>query len=114
MSRSGEEHPLVIVERDARGHRDDDFLRQKFPDGGYDRLDLIGFHGDDHDVGELRDRGGIVEGPEPVRLRIALQLRAVACAGADIPGLDGLSANQAVREGLRHIPESDKSDFHSL
>lgn len=104
----------VIVERDACGHRNDDLLSQQFPDGCHDRLDLVGFHGDNHDVGKLRDSRGIVERPEPVGLRVAQQFRTIARTRADIPGLDGFPANQAVREGLRHIPESDKSDFHSL
>lgn len=115
VGRTGCEHPLVIVERDACGHRNDDLLSQQFPDGCHDRLDLVGFHGDNHDVGKLRDsRWPSVERPEPVGLRVAAAVSHGRAHTRRYSGLDGFPANQAVREGLRHIPESDKSDFHSL
>ena len=104
---------LGTVVRGAGGHRDDDFLRQKFPDGGYDRLDLIGFHGDDHDVGELRDTGGIVESQKAFRLRIAPQFGPVAGAGADLAGLQRPRRGKPFGKSLRHISESDKSYLHN-
>lgn len=65
MVRAGGEHPLAVVERNARSHRYDDLLRQKLPDGRKHRLDLIGFHGDDDQIGELRDRRRVVESRKP-------------------------------------------------
>ena len=94
MVRAGGEHPLVIVERDARGHRNDDLTRQLFPYGRKHRFDLVGLHGDD------------------LRLRIALQFRTVARARADVAGPHGPRADKPARHGLRHISESDKTDFH--
>ena len=112
MVRAGGEHPLAVVERNARGHRNDDLIRQLFPDGRKHRLDLIGFHGDDDQIGELRDRRRVVESPEALRLRVAPQFRPVARARTDVAGLHGPRADKPARHGLRHISESKKSDFH--
>ena len=112
MVRAGGEHPLVIVERDARGHRNDDLTRQLFPYGRKHRFDLVGLHGDDHQIGERDERRRVVESPETLRLRIALQFRTVARARANVAGPHGPRADKPARHGLRHISESDKTDFH--
>lgn len=113
MGRAGSEHPLVVVERYPRGHRDDDLRLQLFADRRDDRLDLVGFHGDDHHVGKRRDLGRRVEGPEAEGLRIALQFGPVAGAGPDAAGPDRAAAHQSAGQSPGHVSESDKSDIHN-
>ena len=112
VCRAGQEHPLVVVEGHARGHRDDDFSLQLLLQGFDDARDLMGFHGDDDHVGEVRDLGRRVEGPHAERFRIALQFGTVARRGAELRGLQGPRAEESAGQGPGHVSESDKSDFH--
>ena len=81
--------------------------------GRQNRFDLMGFHGYDHHVGELRDTGGIVESQKAFRLRIAPQFGPVAGAGADLAGLQRPRRGKPFGKSLRHISESDKSYLHN-
>ena len=110
--RAGRQHPLVVLERHAGGHRHHDFVPQRLPQGADDRSDLPGLHGHDHHVGEPDRLRGIAEGPESVRLRIAAQFVVIAGAGPDLFRAHRLCSGKAAGERLRHVSESDKSDLH--
>ena len=114
VMRPGREDLLVAVERHPGGYRDDDLARQHPFDGGQHGFDLVRFHRHDHHVGEPRDSCGIVESEEPVGFRITVQLRPVAGACADLPGLQGPRCGKSRGQGLRHVSESDKSYLHII
>ena len=114
VMRPGREDLLVAVERHPGGYRNDDLARQHPFDGGQHSFDLVRFHRHDHHVGEPRDSCGIVESEEPVGFRITVQLRPVAGACADLPGLQSPRCGKPCGQGLRHISESDKSYLHII
>lgn len=113
MVRSGRKYGFVLSERHAGSHRNDDFPGQQLLHRRQNRFDLMGFHGYDHHVGELRDTGGIVESQKAFRLRIAPQFGPVAGAGADLAGLQRPRRGKPFGKSLRHISESDKSYLHN-
>ena len=114
VMRPGREDLLVAVERHPGGYRNDDLARQHPFDGGQHSFDLVRFHRHDHHVGEPRDSCGIVESEEPVGFRITVQLRPVAGACADLPGLQSPRCGKPCGQGLRHVSESDKSYLHII
>ena len=81
---------------------------------GQHGFDLVRFHRHDHHVGKPRDSRGIVESEEPVGFRITVQLRPVAGACADLPGLQSPRCGKPCGQGLRHVSESDKSYLHII
>lgn len=113
MGRPRGKHLLVVVERQPRGHRDDDLPLEVLADRGDDPLDLVGFHGDDDHVGKVGHLGGRVKGVHAARFGIALQLGPVTGADPDLAPFDRSAADQSARQGLSHVSKSDKSDFHT-
>ena len=112
MVRAGGEHPLAVVERNARGHRNDDLIRQLFPDGRKHRLDLIG-------VSRRRRPDRRTPRPPPRRRKpgspaAPVLRRSFARSRAHAPMSPGCTApsGQTRPPWPAPISESKKSDFH--
>ena len=75
-------------------------------------FDLVGLHGDDDRVGEGDQVGRPFEGADAALLRVALQLREVARAGAHLLRGEGSLAEQPLGQRAGHVAETDESESH--